>query len=40
MTLLSSASLAADLRSRAPGRVALFSWDRAAERTIALYRSL
>jgi glycosyltransferase involved in cell wall biosynthesis len=40
VTLLSSASLASVLRSRAPGRVALFTWDRAAERTIALYRSL
>lgn len=39
-TVLSSDALAHDLRARAPARVALFSWDRAAEQTIALYRSL
>jgi glycosyltransferase involved in cell wall biosynthesis len=36
--LLGSDSLARDLRARAPGRVALFSWDRAADETLDVYR--
>ncbi len=39
-TFLSSESLARDLRARAPSRVALFSWDEAADRTLELYRSV
>lgn len=38
VSLLSSEALAADLRDRAASRAALFSWDRAAEETIGLYR--
>jgi len=37
---LGSEDLARDLRSRAPGRARLFSWDAAAEATLALYRAL
>jgi protease-4 len=32
--------LAAELRARAAARAALFSWDRAADETVSLYRSL
>ena len=39
-TFLASDALARDLRARAHGRAARFSWDAAAERTLALYRSL
>lgn len=38
VSLLSSETLAADLRDRAASRAALFSWDRAADETLALYR--
>lgn len=38
--LLADETLAATLRARAPGRVALFSWDRAAEATLAIYRAI
>lgn len=37
---LDDAALRAALRARAPGRTALFSWDRAAVDTLALYRTL
>lgn len=40
VSLLSSETLAADLRDRAASRAALFSWDRAADETLALYRSV
>lgn len=40
VTYLSSPAAAAELRSRAPGRVALFSWDAAAERTLEVYRAI
>jgi glycosyltransferase involved in cell wall biosynthesis len=39
-SLLGSDALAAELRGRARARAALFSWDRAADQTLALYRSL
>jgi glycosyltransferase involved in cell wall biosynthesis len=39
-SLLSSESLATELRSRTRARATLFSWDKAAEQTIDLYRSL
>jgi glycosyltransferase involved in cell wall biosynthesis len=39
-SLLSSDSLAAELRGRTRARATLFSWDKAAEQTIDLYRSL
>jgi glycosyltransferase involved in cell wall biosynthesis len=39
-TFLASDGLAADLRRRAKPRAATFSWDEAADRTLALYRSL
>ncbi len=38
--LLSSDAVARDLRSRAPARVELFSWEKAAEETLELYGSL
>lgn len=38
--LLADETLAATLRARAPGRVALFSWDRAAEATLGIYRAI
>lgn len=37
-TVLADDALAADLRRRAPAQVARFSWDRAAEETLGLYR--
>lgn len=40
LTLLSSDDLASDLRSRAPARVARFSWDRAADDTLEVYRTV
>ena len=40
VTLLASSALQADLRSRAKPRAARFSWDRAADDTLAVYRSL
>ena len=40
VTLLTSSALQADLRARAKPRAARFSWDRAADDTLALYRSL
>jgi glycosyltransferase involved in cell wall biosynthesis len=40
VSLVSSDTLAADLRDRAASRAALFSWDRAADETLALYRSV
>ena len=40
VTLLASSALQSDLRSRAKPRAARFSWDRAAEDTLAVYRSL
>lgn len=40
VSLLSSETLSADLRDRAASRAALFSWDRAADETLALYRSV
>jgi glycosyltransferase involved in cell wall biosynthesis len=40
VTLLSSSALQADLRSRAKPRAARFSWDRAADDTLAVYRSV
>ena len=40
VTLLGSSALQADLRSRAKPRAARFSWDRAADDTLAVYRSL
>jgi glycosyltransferase involved in cell wall biosynthesis len=40
VTFLSSDTLARDLRARTRDRAATFSWDAAAERTLALYRSL
>jgi glycosyltransferase involved in cell wall biosynthesis len=40
VTLLRDASLLTDLRARAKPRSALFSWDRAADDTIAVYRTL
>ena len=40
VTLLGSTALQADLRSRAKPRAARFSWDRAADDTLAVYRSL
>lgn len=39
-SLLGSETLSADLRDRAASRAALFSWDRAAQETLALYRSV
>jgi glycosyltransferase involved in cell wall biosynthesis len=39
-SLLDDASLQADLRARAKPRAARFSWDRAADDTLAIYRSL
>ncbi|MGH2378387.1 MAG: glycosyltransferase family 4 protein [Candidatus Limnocylindria bacterium] len=39
-SLLGSDTLAADLRDRAASRAALFSWDRAADETLAVYRSV
>lgn len=39
-SLLDSASLAEELRKRTRSRATLFSWDKAAEETLALYRSL
>ncbi len=39
-TYLLSDALAARLRSRARARAAAFSWDRAADETLAVYRSL
>ncbi len=39
-TFLSSVALARELRSRTQARAALFSWDRAADETLSLYRSL
>jgi glycosyltransferase involved in cell wall biosynthesis len=39
-TLLSSPSLADELRARARPRAAMFSWDEAADRTLDVYRSL
>jgi glycosyltransferase involved in cell wall biosynthesis len=39
-TLLSSDVLAGDLRARAPARAALFSWERAADETLAVYREI
>jgi alpha-1,3-rhamnosyl/mannosyltransferase len=38
--LLDDASLQAELRARAKPRAARFSWDRAADDTLAVYRSL
>jgi glycosyltransferase involved in cell wall biosynthesis len=38
VAFLSSPSLAADLRARAPARVAQFSWDTAADLTLEVYR--
>ncbi|MEP7004274.1 MAG: glycosyltransferase family 1 protein [Chloroflexota bacterium] len=40
VTLLTSPALQSDLRSRAKPRAAQFSWDRAADDTLAVYRSL
>lgn len=40
VALLDDPSLAAALRARAKDRAALFSWDRAAADTLAVYRSL
>lgn len=40
VSLLGSETLSADLRDRAASRAALFSWDRAADDTLAVYRSL
>jgi glycosyltransferase involved in cell wall biosynthesis len=40
VSLLGSETLAADLRDRAASRAALFSWDRAADETLAVYRSV
>ena len=40
VTLLASSVLQSDLRSRAKPRAAQFSWDRAADDTLAVYRSL
>lgn len=39
-SLLGSDALAAELRARTRARATLFSWDRAADETLALYRSL
>jgi glycosyltransferase involved in cell wall biosynthesis len=39
-SLLASETLAADLRDRAASRAGLFSWDRAAEETLGVYRSV
>lgn len=39
-SLLDSASLAEELRKRTRSRATLFSWDKAAGETLALYRSL
>jgi alpha-1,3-rhamnosyl/mannosyltransferase len=39
-TLLDDAALQAQLRARAKPRAARFSWDRAADDTLAIYRSL
>jgi glycosyltransferase involved in cell wall biosynthesis len=39
-SFLASEALARDLRERAPSRVALFSWDAAADRTLEVYRGL
>ena len=39
-TLLGDGSLAADLRARAKPQAARFSWDRAADDTLAIYRTL
>jgi len=38
--LLGDGALGQRLRERAPGRVARFSWDRAAEETLAVYRAV
>jgi len=40
VTLLDDAALRSDLRARAKPRAARFSWDRAAEDTLAVYRTL
>ena len=40
VTLLGSSALQSDLRARAKPRAARFSWDRAADDTLAVYRSL
>ena len=40
VALLGDASLQARLRARAKPRAAHFSWDRAADYTLAIYRSL
>jgi glycosyltransferase involved in cell wall biosynthesis len=40
LAVVESGARRAELASRAPSRVAAFSWDRAAERTVAVYRSL
>ena len=40
VSLLRSDALASDLRDRAASRAALFSWDRAADETLAVYRSV
>lgn len=40
VSLLGSETLAADLRDRAASRAALFSWDTAADETLAVYRSV
>jgi glycosyltransferase involved in cell wall biosynthesis len=40
VSLLDDASLQAQLRARAKPRAARFSWDRAADDTLAIYRSL
>ena len=40
VALLGDASLQAELRARAKPRAARFSWDRAADDTLAIYRTL
>ena len=40
VTYLSSPAVATELRSRAPHRSSLFSWDRAARETLVVYRSV
>jgi len=40
VTLLDDAALRSDLRARAKPRAARFSWDRAADDTLAIYRTL
>ena len=40
VALLGNKALARSLSANAPARVAMFSWDRAAEETISVYRTL